>query len=151
MDKKEKHKDVSENEAKKCECGCGGGPDCKCGCQDGGKCTCGCGCGCGCKKKLFKLLAALIIFFAGVGVGCFICCSFCHNQPRLRSVKMPVSAFDRQAGNVIIINTDGKNGMPEIMNHNKGNHCNKHHGKHSGMHNFNPAVNQNSNPADEKL
>ena len=63
---------------------------------------------------------------------------------------MPVSAFDRQASNVIIINTDGKNGMPEIMNH-KCKHHDKHHGKHSGMHNFNPVVNQNSNPADENL
>jgi hypothetical protein len=68
---------------------------------------------------LFKLLAALIIFFAGVGVGCSMCCCGCakshHRAPKLRSIKMPLPAYDTQGGNVIIINTDGKNGMPEII------------------------------------
>ena len=121
MDKKEK------TEAAKEECKCCCNKSCDCGCQEGKECTCGCGCGCGCccKKKVFKVLAVLVIFLAGMGFQALLQCGFrCSmSKPRPMPVQtapipaMPMPAYsDAQGGNIIIINTDGSAGMEKFLN-----------------------------------
>ena len=120
MDKKEKTEAAKEEH--KCCCN----KSCDCGCQEGKECTCGCGCGCGCgcKKKVFKVLAVLVIFLAGMGLQALLQCGFrCPmNKPRPMPVQMapiqamPMPAYsDAQGGNIIIINTDGSVGMEKFL------------------------------------
>ena len=115
------------------ECACD--KDCKCGCHEGKECTCdkecGCGChgGCGCSKKcVFKLLALLIVFLAGMGFNELLhsCCAPCPMKaPRPAPMMPKAPAYVDDAGNtIIIINTDGGH-APAFA---------KHHGKKGGKH-----------------
>lgn len=118
MDKKEKMETAKEEN--KCCCD----KNCDCGCQEGKECTC-CGCGCCCcKKKVFKVLAVLIVFLAGMGFQALLQDSFrCPmSKPRPMPMQMapipamPIPAYsDAQGGNVIIINTDGSAGMEKFL------------------------------------
>ena len=125
MDKKEKTEAAKEDHKccynKNCDCGCQEGKECTCGCG----CGCTCGCGCGCKKKVFKVLAVLVIFLAGMGFQALLQCGFrCPmNKPRPMPVQMapipamPMPAYsDAQGGDIIIINTDGLAGMEKFLN-----------------------------------
>lgn len=146
MDKKEK------TEAAKEECKCCCNKSCDCGCQEGKECTCGCGCCC--KKKVFKVLAVLVIFLAGMGFQALLQCGFrCQmNKPRPMPVQMapipamPMPAYsDAQGGDIIIINTDGLAGMEKFLNskgcakdcgckkikHDHDHHSHKDHDHHS--------------------
>lgn len=150
MDKKEKMEAAKEEH--KCCCN----KNCDCGCQEGKECTCGCGCGCGCccKKKVFKVLAVLVIFLAGMGFQALLQCGFrCPmNKPRPMPVQMasipamPMPAYsDAQGGDIIIINTDGSAGMEKFLNskgcakdcgckkikHDHDHHSHKDHDHHS--------------------
>ncbi len=127
MDKKEKS--AAENVKKcccdeSCDCGCNEGKTCSCGCGcgDGKACGCGCGCNegkacsCGCcchKKMVFKILAILIVFLAGMGFHALLQCGFrCPmNKPLpVQMAPVPTMPFpvfsDPHGGDVIIINTD---------------------------------------------
>ena len=120
---------------------------CKCGCQEGKECTCGCGkdcgcgksCGCGCGKKcIFKVLALLIVFLAGMGFNEMLhcCCAPCPvKAPRVASMMRKAPSFVDESGNtIIIINTDGSHGAAFAGHHAKkfGGKKDKHfkfHGK----------------------
>lgn len=146
MDKKEKTEAAKEEH--KCCCD----KSCDCGCQEGKECTCGCGCCC--KKKVFKVLAVLVIFLAGMGFQALLQCGFrCPmNKPRPMPVQMapipamPMPAYsDAQGGDIIIINTDGLAGMEKFLNnkccskdcgckkikHDHDHHSHKDHDHHS--------------------
>lgn len=113
MDKKEKV------EEKKCCCD----KNCDCGCQEGKECSCCCACGCR-KKMIFKVLAVLVVFLAGMGFNALLQCGFRCPMSKSRPVPMqlaPIPALpfpaysDAQGGNVIIINTDGAAGADRFL------------------------------------
>ncbi len=93
----------------------------KCECCSDKKCDCGCGCCCGCKcgcaKKLFKLFVLVIVFLAGVGCGCIMCCSGCKSQRYHRMpahIAMAKHMRHQPKNNVIVIRTDGDEVVPEV-------------------------------------
>lgn len=75
--------------------------------------TCHCCDKCKCKHKGAKLVAALIIFFAGFGAAMMCRClkyssMYCpHHQVMMKKHAMMMPNYTDGAGNVIIINTDG--------------------------------------------
>ncbi len=127
---------------------------CKCGCQEGKECTCGCGkdcccgksCSCG-KKCIFKVLALLIVFLAGMGFNEMLhcCCAPCPvKAPRVASMMRKAPSFVDESGNtIIIINTDGSHGAAFAGHHAKkfGGKKDKHfkfHGKDKTAENSTP-------------
>ena len=108
------HTHPEEHLKPKCDCG----PDCHCGCQEGKHCICGGKC----KHKGAKLVAALIIFFAGFGLAMACRCakhsgSGCphHHCAMMKQHAMMTPNYADGAGNVIIINTDGT--QPTMYEH----------------------------------
>lgn len=87
------------------------------------KCDCGPNCPCRCKHKGAKLVAALIIFFAGFGLAMACRCmkhsDGCpHHYAMMKKQTMMAPNYTDGAGNVIIINTDGsKPIMPKQYRH----------------------------------
>ena len=132
MDTKEKNK----TENKCCD------ENCKCGCQEGKECTCGCNCCCGCRRKgVFKFLAVLLVFLAGMGFNELIhgCCGRCpakgpksmHSMHMAMPKPMHMPEYSDGMGNtVIIINTDGsvhKHNFDKMAEHAKNAEFHKRH------------------------
>lgn len=143
----ENKKETEMQENAHCNCG----KDCKCGCQEGKECTCGCGCGCCCRRKgIFKLLAILLVFLAGMGFNELLhsCCGRCPARGPKAMPMMPMghhmakmpNMAEGNGGTVIIINADGS-----VQPHHfgkKGCGCKKdcpcHKHKHGFKHNNAP-------------
>lgn len=108
----ENKKETEMQENAYCNCG----KDCKCGCQEGKECTCGCGCCCR-RKGIFKLLAILLVFLAGMGFNELLhsCCGRCPARGPKAMPMMPMghhmakmpNMAEGNGGTVIIINADG--------------------------------------------
>lgn len=111
-----------------CKCGCNEGKDCKCGHHCNGLYgECGCGCGCGCGRKIGKLIALLIVFFAGMGFNELWHGSYrCSNRAPY-AVRTQVPATADGAGTVIIINAaDGSANMHDYSGKKHKCHKDKH-------------------------
>lgn len=114
MARKEQETNKENNMQENAHCNCD--KSCTCGCQEGKECTCGCGCCCR-RKGVFKLLAILLVFLAGMGFNELLhsCCGRCpargpKHMPMMQMpnhmAKMPQMS-DGNGGTVIIINADG--------------------------------------------
>ncbi len=110
VNKKEKKTEVKNvakdttvvKEDKKCDCGCG----CGCGCD--------CKCGCNCKNRVVKFIIILIIFLAGMGFNELLH-SGCRHNRHMSMKKMMATMPAHDKGVVVVINTDGRKGAPEVF------------------------------------
>lgn len=123
-------KEKEDNAKKDCNCEnkCECSKDCKCGCN------CGCCCGCSCKKIIFKLIALTIVFLAGVGFGCILCCGCGKGRHHIPAhFEMAKHSMHKQPKNsVIVIKTDGNEIIPVVSDADKDyrnfrKHGPKHH------------------------
>lgn len=82
--------------------------------KNGQECSCGGHCSCHCKHWLLKIVAALILFLAGFGLACMCHCGGHHYDGGkylkhiAKQMRHTAPNYTDGAGNVIIINTDGK-------------------------------------------
>lgn len=112
MTRKEQETNKENNMHEQPQCNCD--KNCTCGCQEGKECTCGCGCR---RKGIFKLLAILLVFLAGMGFNELLhsCCGRCPARGPKAMPMMPIghhmakmpNMADGNGGTVIIINADG--------------------------------------------
>ena len=136
----EEETSTSHENKQHCECG----PDCKCGCKEGKECTCcnheHCGCKCHCSCGM-KVLAAILIFLAGMGFNELLHCGRCKAKSPMIGYSMLHKAgfplYTDGAGNTIIyINTNDSSlgGKHNFMRGKHHHHKDKnHHDKHENL------------------